>query len=202
VEEDDLQPVLNDLSKLIEVLKGQDYEAVELAIQGLVCRFLEVTKVYRIPDLSGQLDERLYGLLSESIEEYLGLADRLFGNSPHVVARKELEQTLKDARSSLNSLSVDAAERARSLIDDALNRYHEELKKIEVGGYFDHKAMRVFWKLWPAMDLFIQHLSPEAYRSLSNELYGIVSEGLRSKEAVTHLKKHFDEVFPFKESIP
>lgn len=195
------QFLLGGLDRVIEALKQEDYAAVESGMQHLVVTFTGFTKDYRFPHLLGDRDMCLYGRISDALAEYLCLADRLFGQSPYVTARENLEQLLKNARSMLELPSPEAAHQARVIIDDALSLYEQEVKQIERGGHFDLIAVTVFWKLWPVMDMFIRHLPPDDYSSMALRLYGIVSEGLRSAGAVRLLKKSFDEVFPFKGTL-
>jgi len=190
--------LLDSLDRVIEELHLEDYAAADYAIEHLMVKFTQFTKDYRLPHLPGEHDERLYTGISDALAEYLQLSDRLLGQSPHAETRRNLNHLLRNAQSVLEFPSPEAAQRARAIIDDALTCYEEDLKQIEMGTYLDPTAVGVFWKLWPAIDMFIRCLSPEDYASLAPRLYGVVSEGLRSAGAVRCLHKLFDEVFPFK----
>lgn len=185
------------LKKIIESMQRKEIAETELARKELVSTLMEMIDcgfTYDYPSKdNGQIDR----MISAVLVEYLYLSDRLFGESPFYTLHNNFHKQIKKARSKLKMASPETALEAKAILDDALKCYNYNIQHIEAGEYSDNAEVILFWKLWPVMDMLIRLLPHEDYPNLSNQLYGIVSEGFRSEQAIKVLKSKFDEVLPF-----
>lgn len=178
------------LEDLNEALVNNDYaEADE-----------QLTHVRMTVSLYHDLATTFFDEVSDLLDSLLHLADQLFATAPRDAENRNLKEELKKASDLLCIGTVDAANEAMSLIENATKTHEQRLQHLEKIGYYDRDAFCLFWKLWRFLDEALRHPDfPAAeYEDCASRLYGTITSALRWREAVVCLAKFSEDIFPEK----